>query len=333
MSEVPLKLSSGYVALLLVILALCLIVAAFVGGIMMAKPDAHDRVHGFSHDRVSEDRAAAPWIITGSVVAFLFWLAALFGFVVVNPNDGVVVQLFGEYVGTIKETGFYYGNPLYKKRRVSLRIHTFETGQTDKAEVKDAMGKVIQAGERHRQPSKVNDKDGTPIEVAAVVVWQVVNTADAIFRVDDYEDFIHVQSEAALRNLASQYSYDSHEDHVHSLRSHATEVGERLKRELEERLKQAGVHVLEARISTLAYAPEIAAAMLQRQQAGAIIAARQKIVEGAVGMVEMALDLLAQKQVVELDSERRAAMVSNLLVVLCGDRSPQPVLNTGTIHQ
>jgi regulator of protease activity HflC (stomatin/prohibitin superfamily) len=256
----------------------------------------------------------------------------LFGFIIVNPNEARVIQLFGEYVGTVKDTGFYFGNPFYTKTKVSLRVHTFETGQSTSPERKDAAGNVVVSSSRGRQPSKVNDRDGTPIEIAAVVVWQVVNTADAVFQVDKYEEFVQIQAEAALRNLASQYPYDSHEDTVHSLRGHTAEVAERLKAELEERLKQAGVHVIEARISYLAYAPEIAAAMLQRQQAAAVIAARQKIVEGAVGMVEHALEMLSEKKVLELDEERKAAMVSNLLVVLCSHNNPQPVLNTGTLH-
>jgi regulator of protease activity HflC (stomatin/prohibitin superfamily) len=180
---------------------------------------------------------------------------------------------------------------------------------------------------------KVNDSDGNPIEIAAVVVWKVVETAEAVFEVDDYENYVHVQSESAVRNLATSYPYDAHDEHLISLRGHTSAVADHLKREIQDRLSKAGVEVIEARISHLAYAPEIAAAMLQRQQAGAIIAARQKIVEGAVGMVEMALSMLSQKDIVDLDDERKAAMVSNLLVVLCGERGAQPIVNTGTIYQ
>ena len=194
------------------------------------------------------------------------------------------------------------------------------------------MGRVVQPATQHRQPLKVNDKDGTPIEIGAVVVWKVADGAQALFNVNDYEKFVQMQADAALRNLASRYSYDAPESDEHSLRGHIEEVAGQLKRELDERMHQAGVEILEARISNLSYAPEIAAAMLQRQQAGAIIAARTRIVEGAVGMVEHALQMLAEKHVVDLDPERRAAMVSNLLVVLCGHALPQPVLNTGTLH-
>lgn len=276
---------------------------------------------------------SSPWPAVLAVVLGLCWLISLPGFVIVNPNQARVIQLFGDYVGTIKDVGFYYGNPFYWKTKVSMRAQTFETGVTETPETKDAAGKVLQTATRRRQPSKVNDRDGTPIEIAAVVVYQVVNPAQAVFQVDSYEDFVHVQSDSALRNLASQYSYDSHDDDAHSLRGHTAEIAERLKHEIQERISIAGVTVMEARISYLAYAPEIASAMLQRQQASALIAARQKIVEGAVGMVEHALQMLSDKKVIDLDGDRRAAMVSNLLVVLCGHQNPQPVLNTGTIYQ
>src|SRR5262245_43694043 len=232
------------------------------------------------------------------------------GTFMVNPNEGKVLQLFGGYAGTAKSAGLRWANPFYTKKRISLRVRNFESSHL-----------------------KVNDIDGNPIEIAAVVVWKVVDTAEAIFEVDDYEHYVKVQSEAALRNLATSYAYDSHDDKIVSLRGHTTAVADHLKREIQDRLSKAGVSVLEARISHLAYAPEIAAAMLQRQQAGAIIAARQRIVEGAVGMVEMALDQLSQKSIISLDEDRKAAMVSNLLVVLCGDRNTQPVINTGTIYQ
>jgi regulator of protease activity HflC (stomatin/prohibitin superfamily) len=239
--------------------------------------------------------------------------AAVFGLIglfVVNPNEGKVLQLFGDYAGTVKVAGLRWANPLYSKKRISLRVRNFESGRL-----------------------KVNDNEGNPIEIAAVVVWQVVETAEAMFHVDDYVQYVQVQSEAALRNLATRYTYDAHDEQQMSLRGNTLEVAEHLKTEIQERLAKAGVEVLEARISHLAYAPEIAAAMLQRQQAGAIIAARQRIVEGAVGMVEMALDMLSRREIVDLDKERKAAMVSNLLVVLCGERSTQPVINAGTIYQ
>jgi regulator of protease activity HflC (stomatin/prohibitin superfamily) len=220
------------------------------------------------------------------------------------------VQLFGVYKGSIKEQGFWWVNPLTVRRRVSLRVRNFESSKL-----------------------KVNDQDGNPIEIAAVVVWRVVETAEAMFHVDDYEHFVHVQSEAAVRVLATSYPYDAHVPDQMSLRMSVTEITHRLRDEIQERLAKAGVEVIEARISHLAYAAEIANAMLRRQQASAIIAARQKIVEGAVGMVEMALDQLSEKQVVALDEERKASMVSNLLVVLCSDRDAQPIVNAGTLYQ
>lgn len=236
----------------------------------------------------------------------IFLLVGLF---IVNPNEGKVLQLFGKYIGTARTPGLRWANPLYMKRRISLRVRNFESGHL-----------------------KVNDIDGNPIEIAAVVVWKVVDTAEAVFEVDDYENYVHVQTEAALRNMATSYPYDAHEEQQMSLRGNTVAIADHLRKEIQDRLAKAGVEVIEARISHLAYAPEIAAAMLQRQQAGAIIAARQRIVEGAVGMVEMALDMLSSKAVVTLDEERKAAMVSNLLVVLCGDRSTQPVVNAGTLH-
>jgi regulator of protease activity HflC (stomatin/prohibitin superfamily) len=234
----------------------------------------------------------------------------LLGVFVVNPNEGRVLQLFGDYVGTASTAGLRWANPFYTKKRISLRVRNFESTKL-----------------------KVNDLEGNPIEIAAVVVWRVVDTAEAVFEVDDYQNFVKVQTEAAVRNLATSYKYDAHEDDQMSLRGNTTAVADHMKKEIQDRLAKAGVEVLEARISHLAYAPEIAQAMLQRQQAGAIIAARQRIVEGAVGMVQMALDMLSQRDILELDNERRAAMVSNLLVVLCGERSTQPVINTGTIYQ
>jgi regulator of protease activity HflC (stomatin/prohibitin superfamily) len=232
------------------------------------------------------------------------------GFFTVNPNEAKVLQIFGRYVGTVKTPGLQWANPFYSKRRISLRVRNFETAHL-----------------------KVNDSEGNPIEIAAVVVWKVVETAEACFEVDDYNNYVHVQSEAALRNLATSYPYDAHLDHQMSLRGNTAEVAAHLKTEIQDRLSKAGVETIESRISHLAYAPEIAAAMLQRQQASAIIAARTRIVEGAVGMVEMALERLNQKDIVHLDEERKATMVSNLLVVLCGERAAQPVVNTGTLYQ
>jgi regulator of protease activity HflC (stomatin/prohibitin superfamily) len=266
------------------------------------------------------------------VPLFVIWFISLFGFIVNGPNQARVVQLFGKYVGTVREVGFLYGNPFYWRTRVSLRVQAFETGMNKTEERKDAAGNVVVAGSTHREPIKVNDKDGTPIEIAAVVLWKVVNPAESVFQVDDYEEFVKLQADAALRILASRYSYDGPDTDVHSLRGHIEEVAGQLKHDLQVRMRQAGVEVQEARISYLAYAREIAAAMLQRQQAGAIVAARSQIVTGAVGMVEHALQMLAEKHIIELDAERRAAMVSNLLVVLCGHTTPQPVLNTGTLY-
>jgi regulator of protease activity HflC (stomatin/prohibitin superfamily) len=248
-------------------------------------------------------------IITSIVVAVLASLL-LPGLFVVNPNEGKVLQLFGAYKGTVRDEGLRWANPLYTKKRVSLRIRNFESAKL-----------------------KVNDNEGNPIEIAAVVVWRVVDTAEAVFEVDDYENYVHVQTESAVRNLATSYTYDTHDEERVSLRGHTNAVADHLKREIQDRLSKAGVEVMEARISHLAYAPEIAAAMLQRQQAGAIIAARQRIVEGAVGMVQMALEMLSHRSIVQLDDERKAAMVSNLLVVLCGERGTQPVVNAGTIYQ
>ena len=230
----------------------------------------------------------------------------LAGFYMVSPNEGRVLQLFGQYVGTDRALGLRWANPFYSKRRVSLRIRNFESGQL-----------------------KVNDSVGNPIEIAAVVVWRVVDTAEAVFEVDDYEDYVAIQSEAAIRNMATSYPYDDHEGESITLRGSANEIGEILKVEVQERLGKAGVEVLEARISHLAYAPEIASAMLQRQQASAIVAARGKIVEGAVGMVDAALQQLSARQILDLDAHSKATLVSNLLVILCSDRAAQPVVNSG----
>ena len=233
----------------------------------------------------------------------------LFGHQVVAPNESSVMLLFGRYTGTLKREGWHWVNPFTVRKRISLRARNFETDRL-----------------------KVNDLDGNPVELAAVIVWKVVDTAEASFEVDDYVHYVHVQSESALRNMATHYPYDTDKDDQVSLRGSTDIVAQKLKEEVDNRLAKAGVDVLEARITHLAYAPEIASAMLQRQQAGAIIAARKQIVEGAVGMVQMALEHLSEDEIVELDEERKAAMVSNLLVVLCGERATQPVVNTGTLH-
>jgi regulator of protease activity HflC (stomatin/prohibitin superfamily) len=244
------------------------------------------------------------FLLVGGVLAVGFA-----GFYMVEPNQAAVLSLFGKYVGTAKEQGLRWNNPFYGVRKVSLRVRNFESSKL-----------------------KVNDLEGNPIEIGAVIVWQVVDSAEAVYNVDDFESFVHIQSEAALRAMATSYPYDQHEDGKVSLRSHAVEISKHLTDEIHDRLAAAGINVVDSRISHLAYAPEIAQAMLQRQQATAIIAARTRIVEGAVSMVEMALDELSKRNVVELDSERRATMVSNLLVVLCGERGTQPVVNAGSIY-
>jgi regulator of protease activity HflC (stomatin/prohibitin superfamily) len=255
-------------------------------------------------------RADATWPAVGWALLWVANLVAYNGLFIVNPNEAKVIQLFGNYVGTVKDPGFKWINPFCTKRKVSQRVRNFETTKL-----------------------KVNDHVGNPIEIAAVVVWKVVETAESLFEVDNYENFVHVQSEAALRNMATSYPYDAHDSGEMALRSHTAEIAGQLKKEIQDRLTKAGVEVIEARISHLAYAPEIAGAMLRRQQATAIVAARQKFVEGAVGMVELALAQLAQKNVVTLDDERKATMVSNMLVVLCSDQHTQPVINTGTLYQ
>ena len=280
--ESELKVASGWLALItLILLAIAAVVLVIIG---------------------------PPILKVAGAVAFAVIVFLMAGFFFVNPNEARVVLLFGKYKGTTKQEGFRWANPLYLKKRISLRIRNFETAKM-----------------------KVNDIDGNPIEIAAIVVWKVIETAEACFEVDDYVQFVHIQSESAVRNLATHYAYDSN-DESHSLRGSTDAVSDRLKIEIQDRLAQAGVEVQEARISHLAYAPEIAEAMLRRQQAGAIVAARQLIAEGAVGMVEMALAELSQKNIIELDHERKAAMVSNLLVVLCGETSTQPVINTGTLY-
>jgi regulator of protease activity HflC (stomatin/prohibitin superfamily) len=250
---------------------------------------------------------SATWIAGIAMVLGAIFL--MLGLYKVEPNQAAVLDLFGKYVGTVKDNGLRWNNPFYGKKKVSLRVRNFESSKL-----------------------KVNELDGSPIEIAAVIVWQVVDSAEAVYNVDDYESFVHIQSESAVRTMATSYPYDQHEEGQLALRSHAAEVSRHLMEELQERLADAGVKVLDSRISHLAYAPEIAQAMLQRQQANAIIAARTRIVAGAVGMVEMALAELQKNGVVQLDEERKAQMVSNLLVVLCGERSTQPIVNAGSLY-
>lgn len=259
---------------------------------------------------VNAARSFQPPLVIVAHALLVGLIALLFaGFFMVNPNEAKVLQLFGKYVGSAREPGLRWANPFYTKKKVSLRVVSFESSKL-----------------------KVNDLDGNPVEIAAIAVWKVVDSAEAVFQVDDYAEYVRVQSEAALRNLATRYPYDAHDEEKTSLRGSTALVAEQLQKEVLERVKAAGVQILEARISHLAYAPEIAQAMLQRQQASAIIGARTRIVEGAVSMVEMALDRLEKHGTVRLDEERKAAMVSNLLVVLCGDRSPHPVINAGTLY-
>ncbi|HEY4193920.1 MAG TPA: SPFH domain-containing protein [Mucilaginibacter sp.] len=250
-------------------------------------------------------------IAIAAVIGVIDFVLVLPGLVIVNPNESKVLTLFGKYVGTVKHDGFFWVNPFTIKKKVSLRAFNL-----------------------NGQQLKVNDSVGNPIEIAAVIVWQIKDTANAVFAVENYVQYVNIQSEAAVRHLANSFPYDNIEDETASitLRGGAEQVSILLEKELNERLDRAGIEVLEARISHLAYAPEIAHTMLQRQQASAIISARRLIVEGAVGMVEMALTRLSEKNIVDLDEERKAAMVSNLLVVLCGDRSVNPVVNTGTLY-
>jgi regulator of protease activity HflC (stomatin/prohibitin superfamily) len=280
--ELEFKPISGYVVLLVALLLLCGAIA------------------GFAYEIV--------WL--GIVLTVLFVLTTI-GFTVVNPNESCVMVLFGSYRGTVKENGFFWVNPFYVKRKISLRARNFNS-----------------------DPIKVNDKIGNPIKIGLVLVWKVDNTFKAAFEVDDYQHFVLVQSDAALRKLAGLYPYDNFEDHeaVVALRSGGEEINQELEREIRERLTIAGINVIEARINYIAYAEEIANAMLRRQQATAVVSARFKIVEGAVSMVQMALDQLSHKKIVELDEERKAAMVSNLMVVLCADRDVTPIVNTGTLH-
>ena len=247
--------------------------------------------------------------VIGATLATILVAICWAGLFMVHPNQAKVLQLFGKYVGTAHEPGLRWANPFYAKTAVSTRVRNFESSKL-----------------------KVNDSRGSPIEIAAVVVWKVFDTAEALFEVDDFEEFVQIQSESALRNLSTTYPYEPHEGEGTALRSHPGEIAQSLREEIQDRLETAGVTVIEARISHLAYAPEIANAMLRRQQASAIIAARTQIVAGAVGMVDMALEELKKNNVVELDEERKAAMVSNLLVVLCGEESATPVVNTGSLY-
>jgi len=249
-----------------------------------------------------------PYVAAG-IGLFVFGILLLSGCAVIGPNEARVLTFFGRYTGSVKTSGLRWMNPLTGKKPVSLRARNFETAKI-----------------------KVNDLDGNPIEIGAVIVWRVVDTAQATFDVEDFSSYVHIQAESAMRNLAMHHPYDSHDDNVVSLRGQSEVVAEQLRKEVNERIRAAGCEVIDARIAHLAYAPEIAQAMLQRQQAGAIIAARQRIVEGAVSMVEMALEQLSARHIVELDAERKAAMVSNLLVVLCGERATQPVVNAGTLY-
>ncbi|GAA1723590.1 SPFH domain-containing protein [Nonomuraea bangladeshensis] len=294
-SERPVRAANGFV-MLGVATALTLGgIALFVVGIVML---------------ASEAGQGGVWVAVVSVLMFLLGLLMYFGLTAVAPGEARVVQLLGRYVGTLRTPGFQWVNPITLRRRVSTRIRNHETDVT-----------------------KVNDADGNPIQIATVVVWQVQDTAQAVFEVDDFVEFVAIQAETAVRHIAGSYPYDAHGEPRLSLRDNADEINERLSTEIAARVASAGVKVIESRIIHLAYAPEIAHAMLRRQQAGAVVAARQRIVDGAVGMVEMALAKLAEHNVVELDEERKAAMVSNLLVVLVGDRDTQPVVNTGTLYQ
>jgi len=285
--ERPLRAANGFVALIVMFALAALAGVKLLGAV--------------------QDGAPGRAIIWIALLALAF--ICLPGLFVVNPNRARVLILFGKYIGTVKEAGFWFANPFAVKTPISLRIRNFETAKL-----------------------KVNDAHSNPIEIAAIVVWKVVETAEALFEVDNYEEYVRMQSESALRALAQSYPYDAHEAGAVALSTHTAEVSKGLLEALHDRLGKAGVEVTESRISHLAYSPEIASAMLQRQQASAIIAARSKIVEGAVSMVENALELLSRKGVVHLDEERKAAMVSNLLVVLCGERAAQPVLNTGTLY-
>lgn len=285
--EKELKALSGYAVLVMVLVA----AVALVYGIMNA---------------VENDSGL---LVLACVIGCIVDFILLIGLFIVHPNQARVIQLFGKYVGTVREPGLRWANPFYSKHNVSVRVRNFETSKL-----------------------KVNDNRGNPIEIAAVVVWKVVDTAEAVFEVDDYQDYVRVQSEAAVRNLATGYPYDAFEEGEVSMVGHITEISDRLREENQARLSKAGIEIIESRISHLAYSPEIAQAMLRRQQASAVIAARRKIVEGAVGMVHTALEMLSEQQILELDEERKASMVSNLLVVLCSEHETQPIVNTGSLY-
>jgi regulator of protease activity HflC (stomatin/prohibitin superfamily) len=287
MREIERKVASGGVMLVLLLIATIVVVLGFIGGVR------------------SENPGQAILMALAFVVVMILWG----GMFTVQPGQARVLQLFGGYVGTVRDPGLQWANPFFTKKAISLRVRNFETAKL-----------------------KVNDHNSNPIEIGAVVVWQVTDTAEALFEVDNYEEYVRVQSESALRGMANQYPYDAHEEGQKSLSVNTQEVAEQLKIEIQARLAKAGVKVLEARVSHLAYSPEIAGVMLRRQQATAIIAARQKIVDGAVGMVEQALEQLSRRQIVHLDEERKAAMVSNLLVVLCSEQATQPVVNAGSIY-
>lgn len=305
--ELPfLPFSGGFILTVWCILLL-LVIAIFVGG-------------------VKEQNAPLGVL---AVVSFLFLVICAIGFFVVGPNESRVLVFFGTYRGTVRKIGFHWTNPFTGRTRMTLRVRTFETGAFDTEAVKDATGKVIREATRSRHPVKVNDLDGNPIDIAAIVVWRVVDTAEALFAVQDYVRYVEIQSESALRNLASRYHYDYADADGASLRGSTDLVGAKLKEELDGRLGGAGVEVLESRISSLSYAPEIAAAMLQRQQAAAVVAARFKIVEGAVSMVELALEQIAAKNLATFTTEQKSQMVTNLLVVLVSERGAQPVVQTG----
>lgn len=294
---------SGWIMLPLLIIALLVNLYLFYLDIRALAEAAKDVASG------SAGLAGLIWGLVGCVLLLAVIITMMVGFFTLQPRVAAVLLLFGAYKGTVVSPGFHWANPFYQKIKVSLRTRNFNT---------DTL--------------KVNDQRGNPTEIAAVVVWRVQDTAEACFDVDDYKDYVHIQSESALRYLASRYPYDTTEEDELSLRGSMEEVSHGLQEELQDRLIKAGVIVEEARLSHLAYAPEIAGAMLRRQQAEAIIAARRRIVEGAVSMVEMALDELEQKKTVELDEERKASMISNLLVVLCGEQAAQPVVNTGTLY-
>lgn len=293
-NEVKLQPSGGYTALTAVMVVFPVAIAMFISGIVILE---------------NGKNPAGLIGLIGGILTFVCTLVSLNGFFTLLPNEACVLSLFGSYKGTAKDSGFFWVNPFMAKRKISLRLRNLEGGKL-----------------------KVNDKQGNPIEIAAVVVWRVENTAEACFDVEDFEAFVRVQSESAVRHLANSYAYDHGEENETTLRSGMDDVSVALRKELNERLSKAGIHVEEARLTHLAYAPEIAQAMLRRQQAEAVIAARQKIVHGAVTMVQMALQELSDKNVVHLDEERKAAMVSNLLVVLCGEAEVHPVINAGTLY-